>query len=131
MLAILVLVEFVGCCLVTSAIWWLRYLYGARLSRDWHATAARYVIPLLTPILVVLFVIRPPAPAQQPHSHPQDVGLAVVLGIALAALFVWLVVEVGRYSTRDRGLSHSSRPYYGIPSRGRRAKTRRGKNGTR
>ena len=106
---------------------WLRYLYGAPMSREWHATMARYVLPLLTLLLVALLLsVRNSHPAvQQPDSLP-----AVVLGAALVALLVWLVVEVGRYSARQRGASHGNRLYSRIPPPRRRAKLGRGKHRT-
>jgi hypothetical protein len=103
-LAILVLVEFVASGLVASAIAWLRYLYGAPMSRDWHATMVRYLVPFLMPILVVLFISMSIThrAEQQPDTYPPDVGFAVGLGIALVLLLVWLVVEVGRYRAHHR-----------------------------
>ena len=112
MLAIIVLVEFVASGFVASAIAWLRYLYGAPWSRDWHATMVRYLVPVLMPILVVLFIVMSvthSAAVQQPDTHPPDVGFALGLGIALAALLVWLVVEVGRYRARHRRLRDEPR----------------------
>jgi hypothetical protein len=132
MLPILGLIEFVACGLVTSAIAWVRHLYGApRMYRDWEV---RYLVPFLILIVVVgsifLSVTHGVAP-QQPDSYPPEVGLALVLGITLVALVAWLVIEVGRYGARHRSASHGNRPYSHIASPQRRARPGRGKNGAR
>lgn len=125
------LVEFVACGLMTSAIAWLRYLYGARMSRDSHATAARYVLPILSVISVVPFIfmgIQHPTTINQPDTRPADVGFFLGLHIVTAALAVWLVIEVGRYRTRTRDVSHRNQSYSRVTPPHRRAKIRRGKN---
>ena len=111
MLAILVLVEFVACGLMASAIAWLRYLYGAPMSRDWHAAMVRYLVPFMMPILVVLFISMSVThrAAAQPDTYPPDVGLAFFLGIALVLFLWWLVVEVGRYRAHHRRLRDEPR----------------------
>lgn len=129
MLAILLLVEFFGRSLVVSAIAWLRYLYGAPfVTRDWEV---RYVVPVLLALFVVIFTImsiQHRTTINQPDTYPADVGLSLGLCIALAALVVWLIVEVGRYRTGSRNVSHGNRPYSRIAPPHRRAKIRRGKN---
>jgi hypothetical protein len=125
--ALVVPVEAMACCLVSSAIAWLRYLYGAPMSRDWHATAVRYLIPVLMPILVGLLIYM--GVTHRAESYVPAVS-AAGLGIAVAVLVVWLVVEVGRYSARHRSVSHDNRPYSHISSPQRRAERGRGRNRT-
>ncbi len=132
MLVILVVGEFFGCCLALSAIAWLRHFYGAPpLARDW---VARYGVPFLSAMAIALgtyLSIQNRTTIQQLDMHPPDVRLPLVLGIALAAFVVWLMVEVGRYRTHRRGVSRSNQSYSHNPSSQRRPKRGRSKNRTR
>lgn len=104
MLAILSIAEFIGCSFVMSAIAWLRYLYGAPMSRDWHATMVRYLLPFLSVITVALQISLSIHEQQMGIYHadsPVLVNFALGCGVVLAALVAWLVVEVRRYRARS------------------------------
>ncbi len=110
---ILKLAEFAGCGLVGSAIAWLRYLYGAPMSRDERSARLRYVIPFGTALLTASFIymgIDDPV-VRQPDTYPPDVVLFRGMGVVLAALIIWLVVEVRRYRAHLQGVPQGSRPY--------------------
>lgn len=125
---ILPLVEFASCGLVLSAIAWLRYLYGAPLpARDWEV---RHIVPFLSALIIVgsiIMGIQHPMPINQPDTHLVDAGIILGLHIVSAALVVWLVVEVGRYRTRSRNVSHRNQSYSRIPPPRRRSKRGKGK----
>ena len=110
--AIVGMVEFTSCGLVVSAIAWLRHFRGApRMNYDF---GVRYVVPVLTVIMVVLLISLSAHEQQRgefhPDSSPQTVGMALGLGIVLAALVVWLVVEARRFGARPYGASRRNRP---------------------
>ena len=98
--AIVGVAEFIGCCLIISAIAWLRRLRGA--PRVAHDFGVRYVVPVLVAISVVLLISlgvdAQRSGAFHPDSSPQVAGMALGLSVVLAILVVWLAVEVRRFS---------------------------------
>lgn len=111
MAAIVGMAEFISCYLVTSAMAWLRHLRGA--PRMLHDFAIRYVGPALMSIMVVLAIYLGVDEQRRgefhPDSSPPVVGMALGLGVVLAALVVWLVVEVRRFGARPYGASRVNR----------------------
>ena len=109
--AIVGMAEFISCCLVTSAIAWLRHLRGA--PRMLHGFAIRYVFPALMPIIVVLTIFLGVDEQRMGEFHPDSstpvVCMALGLGVVLAALIVWLVVEVRWIGARPYGASRVNR----------------------
>lgn len=108
---ILKLTVFAGCGLVGSAIAWLRYLYGAPMSRDERSAGLRYIIPFGTALLTAAFIymgIDDPT-VRQPDTYPPDVELFLGMGVVLAALVVWLAVEVRRYRAHLHGVPQGGR----------------------
>ncbi len=121
LLTLLMFVEAIGCCLVISAIAWLRYLYkrylyGPDAYEEWQSTGARYVLPPLsvitTAIVIYLMVTAQPV-GDHPNSPPPDIEgmtlFGVVCGLLLMALIVWLVIEARRYRARHQELSYVQR----------------------
>lgn len=110
--AIVGMAEFIACGLVTTAIAWLRHLRGA--PRTYYDFGIRYVVPVLLLILIVLLISMGVDEHRRgvfhPDSSPQAVGLAISLGVVLAALAAWLVVEVRRFGARPYGASRATRP---------------------
>lgn len=78
-----------------------------------HDFAIRYVLPVLLSIMVVLAVFLGVDEQRRgefhPDSSPQTVGLALFLGVVLAGVVVWLVVEVRRFGARTYGSSRVNR----------------------
>ena len=130
MLATLLVVEFAVCGLAVSTIAWLRYLRGAPMSRDWHVTGARYLVPFLVVLLIVSFILMS---IQRPTGINANMQPSDILGpsVVSAALLLWLVVEVLRFRTRPRDIRHGNHSYSRIAPPQRRAKLGKGKNRTR
>jgi len=112
--AIVGMAEFISCCLVTSAIAWLRRLRGAPLM--YPDFGIRYVVPVVALILVVLLMSLGVHEQQRGEFHQDSsqpvVVMALCLGVVLVALVAWLVVEVRRFGApwARAGASRRNRP---------------------
>ncbi len=102
MLAIIALAEGVGCSVALSTVAWLQYLSGVRLSERFEM--ARFVLPIGTAIWLVFFILFVMNEQQRGEFHPESsptvAGLVLFLGIVLAGMVGWVVVEVRRYRAR-------------------------------
>src|SRR5690349_4744047 len=99
LLSWLLFVEGLGCAIVFFTISWLRYLSGMR-GRE-TSVIARYVMPLLTAMGLVGFIYMVIDELRSGTFHPETpqrlLGLGLVLGVILAGMVGWLVVEVRYY----------------------------------
>jgi hypothetical protein len=103
MFAILGLAEGVGCVFALSAVAWLRHLSGVHLSQ--RLEMARFVLPIVTAIWLVAFILILMYEQQRGEFHPESsptvAGLALFLGIVLAGMIWLVVVEVRQYRARS------------------------------
>lgn len=82
-----------------------------------HDFGIRYFVPVVTFILVVLAIFLGVDEQRRgefhPDSSPPVIGMALGLGVVLAALVVWLVVEVRRIGAQPSGACrvNRSRPH--------------------
>ena len=104
LLALLLFVECLGCAIVFVTISWLRYLSG--MGGRETSVIARFVMPLLTAMVLVGIVYLVIDELRRGTFHPETsqrmLGLVLFLGVVLAGMVGWLVVEVRYYRARPR-----------------------------
>lgn len=111
MLSIIFLAEGVGCSVALSTVAWLRYLSGVRLSQ--RLEMARFVLPIVTAVGLVLQILLAIDEQRRgefhPESSPRVAGVDLFLGVVLAGMVGWVVVEVRRYRARPHGVPRGNR----------------------
>lgn len=100
MLLLLGTFEFAGCFAMGSVIAWLRYLSGQHMFAD--DKMLRYYLPIVATICVAValaMAVQWAKTGEQPKSSV-TVNWVLGCGVVLAALVVWLVIEVRQYRAR-------------------------------